>query len=355
MPEPGCSARWSASQASRCCGVFSWTTPSRSDSRSRVPRWTRTCESVGAVGVHAQLLGDVVGHPGVGGRGGREHRDPRRQLGEQRAEAAVVGAEVVAPVGDAVGLVDHQQAAGRGEPGQHLVAEARVVEPLRADQQDVDLAGLDLVVDRLPLVDVGGVDRDRADAGPLRRRDLVAHQREQRADDHGRSRARLAQQLGRDEVDRRLAPPGALHDQRPAGVDGERLDGGPLVLAQHGVVPSDERREVALGRLARGASYVVRDGGGGCHGPCLPTATDARAPGRGPAWTARGPAQRAAVLHEAVDVDARPAGRPRRLRRGQVGGDEDLRLDRAVGVGVLLLEGRLARRRSRRSRPSPGR
>ena len=252
MPEPGCSARWSASQASRCCGVLRWTTPRRSDSRSRVPRWTRTCESRGAVGVHAQLLGDVVGHPGVGGRGGREHRDARRQLGEERAEAAVVGAEVVAPVGDAVGLVDHQQAAGRREPRQHLVAEAGVVEPLRAHEQDVDLAGLDLVVDRLPLVDVGGVDRDRADAGTLRRGDLVAHQREQRADDDGRPRARLAQQLGRDEVDRRLAPPGALHDERAAGVDGERLDGGPLVLAQHGVVPADEGLEVALGRLPRG-------------------------------------------------------------------------------------------------------
>ena len=69
---------------------------------------------------------------------------PVGQVGEQGADPAVVGAEVVAPVGDAVRLVDDQQAAGRGQPRQHLVAEAGVVEPLGADQQHVDLAGVDL-------------------------------------------------------------------------------------------------------------------------------------------------------------------------------------------------------------------
>ena len=114
---------------------------------------------------------------------------PVGQVGEQGADAAVVGPEVVAPVGDAVRLVDHQQAAGGRQPRQHLVAEARVVEPLRADQQHVDLAGLDRVLDRLPLLEVGGVDGDRPDAGPLGGGDLVAHQREQRRDDHRRAGA----------------------------------------------------------------------------------------------------------------------------------------------------------------------
>ena len=117
-----------------------------------------------------ELLGDVVGDPRVGGGGGREHRDAVGQVGEQRADPAVVGPEVVAPVGDAVGLVDDEQAAGRGQPGQHLVAEAGVVEPLGADQEHVDLAGPDRVVDRLPRLDVGGVDRHRADARPARPR-----------------------------------------------------------------------------------------------------------------------------------------------------------------------------------------
>ena len=136
--------------------------------------------------VAAELLGDVVGHPGVGGGGRGQHRDAVGQVGEEGADPAVVGAEVVAPVGDAVGLVDDEQPAGRGQPRQHLVAEAGVVEPLGADQEHVDLAGGDRVLDRLPLLDVGGVDGDRADAGALGGGDLVAHQRQQRRDDHGR-------------------------------------------------------------------------------------------------------------------------------------------------------------------------
>ena len=224
MPLPGCSARWSASQASRCSAVVSRTTPSRSVSRSRLPRRTSASPP--------ELLRDVVGDALVGGRRGRQHRDAVGQLGEQGADPAVVGPEVVAPVGDAVRLVDHEQAAGRGQPRQHLVAEAGVVEPLRAHQEHVDLAALDRRVGLLPLLDVGRVDRDRADAGALGGRDLVAHQREQRRDDHRRPAALLTQQQRGDEVDRRLAPPGALHDQRPPPVDHQRLDRRPLVVVE---------------------------------------------------------------------------------------------------------------------------
>ena len=197
------------------------------------------------------LLGsDVVGDPGVGGRGRRQHRDAVGQVAEQGADAPVVGPEVVAPVGDAVRLVDHQQATGRSQPGQHLVAEAGVVEPLGADQQDVDLAGVDRGVDRLPVLDVRRVDGDRADAGPLGGGDLVAHQRQQRRDDHGRPRALRAEQQRGHEVDRRLAPAGALHDQRAPAVDGQRLDRRPLVLAQPRVVAADQRTQVFFGLLA---------------------------------------------------------------------------------------------------------
>ena len=70
-----------------------------------------------------QLLGDVGGHACVG-RGGRgEHRSTRRQLGEQATQAPIVGAEVVPPVGDAVGFVYHQHAGASGELGQNIVPE----------------------------------------------------------------------------------------------------------------------------------------------------------------------------------------------------------------------------------------
>ena len=200
--------------------------------------------------VGAQLFGDVVGDPGVGGRGRGQHRDAVGQVAEQGADAPVVGSEVVAPVGDAVRLVDHQQSTGRRQPGQHLVAEAGVVETLGADQQDVDLTGVDRDVDRLPVLDVRRVDRDRADAGPLGGRDLVAHQGQQRRDDHRRPGALRAQQERRHEVDRRLAPAGALDDQCPSPVDGQRLDRGPLVVAEPCVVLPDQSAQVRLGVLA---------------------------------------------------------------------------------------------------------
>ena len=260
MPTPGCSARWSASQASRCSAVLSRTTPSRSDSRSRLPRSTSTSVP--------ELLGDVVGHPGVGRRGRRQHRDAVGQVGQQGADPAVVGPEVVAPVGDAVRLVDHEQPAGRGQPRQHLVAEAGVVEPLGADQQHVDLAGADRVVDRLPRLDVGGVDRHRADAGPLGGRDLVAHQRQQRADDHRRPGALGPQQQRGHEVDRRLAPPGALHDQRPPAIDRQRLDRRHWSSRSSASSRPDQRAQVRLGV----AAYVGCRWSWSCL--CLPARTD---------------------------------------------------------------------------------
>ncbi len=52
---------------------------------------------------------DVVAGPGIGGGGHRDARHARKHLG-QPTEVAVVGAEVVAPLGDAVGLVDGDKA-----------------------------------------------------------------------------------------------------------------------------------------------------------------------------------------------------------------------------------------------------
>ena len=131
-------------------------------------------------GARAELFGDVGGHPGVGRGGGRQHRNPARQVGQHRAQSAVVRPEIMAPVGDAVGLVHHEQSGRGGELGQHLVAEIGIVQPLGAHQKDVDGALADLRLDCLPLLGVGGVDRARADSGSLGRRHLVAHQGEQR-------------------------------------------------------------------------------------------------------------------------------------------------------------------------------
>jgi len=216
----------------------------------------------------AELLGDVAGHPGVRGRRGGEDRHARRELREQGAQAAVVGAEVMAPVGDAVGLVHDHEPGALGELGQHAVAEVGVVEPFRADEQDVDLARGDVGVDGLPLLEVRRVDRRGVDAGPLGGGDLVAHERQQRRDDHGRSLAELPQQRRGDEVHGRLAPAGPLHHQYAPALDDERLDRGPLVVAQPRVLPG-ERPQPRFGLLAQRLTVDVHRGEAGpvCEGP----------------------------------------------------------------------------------------
>ena len=58
----------------------------------------------------AELFGDVVHDPVVGGGGAAEHRhDAGPEGGDEPADPPVVGPEVVAPVGDAVHLVDHDE------------------------------------------------------------------------------------------------------------------------------------------------------------------------------------------------------------------------------------------------------
>jgi hypothetical protein len=85
------------------------------------------------------LGGDVVDHAVVGRRGGAQDRDAFRQQLEDPDEPPVVGPEVVAPVTDAVGLVDHEEARALRDLRQDVCAEGRVVEPLGRDEEQVDL------------------------------------------------------------------------------------------------------------------------------------------------------------------------------------------------------------------------
>ena len=75
-----------------------------------------------------------------------------------------------------------------------------------------------------------------------------------------------AQQERGHEVDRRLAPTRALDHQRPPAVDHERLDRGPLVVAQHGVLAADQRAQMSLGV----GPHVGRGG----HVSCLAATAD---------------------------------------------------------------------------------
>ena len=230
MPEPGSVGRWVASHASRSAGAGSSTTSSRSDSRPE-----RAAVGPQRAGVaELELLGDVGHHAVVRGRRRAQHGDARGEPLEHLLNPPVVGPEVVTPVGDAVRLVDHQQPHPLGEQRQHAGPELRVVEPLGTDQQQVDGVALEQLLDLGPPLAVGRVDRVRADAEPLRRRDLVAHQRQQRRDDQRRARTLLAQQRRRDEVDGGLAPARALDAQHARAILDQVGHGLALVLAEAG-------------------------------------------------------------------------------------------------------------------------
>ena len=153
-------------------------------------------------------------------------------------------------------LVDDHQAAAGDQPGQLLLAEPRVGQPLGRDQQDVDVVGGEARGDVVPLGHVGAGDLDGPDAGAGGGGHLVAHQREQRAHQQRRAGAPAAQEGGGDEVDRRLAPAGALHDQRPLGALDQR---------RRRRRPAPRGRPRRAARSARGGRRaprsVISDGG----------------------------------------------------------------------------------------------
>ena len=185
-----------------------------------------------------QLLGDVGDHPLVGRRGGGQHRDPVRQLLNQGTDPPVVGTEVVAPVADAVGLVDHHETRPREQMGQLGVAETGVDQALRGDQEDVEEVLFDGLGDLFPVGDVRRVDGGGPHPGAPGGLHLVAHQRQQRGDDQRGTGARSALQQRGYEVDRRFSPAGALHHQGPPAMDDECLDGLVLPVAEDRILTS---------------------------------------------------------------------------------------------------------------------
>ena len=204
-----------------------------------------------------ELVGDV-GHDAVvrGGRR-REHRHVRVEQLEDPADPAVVRAEVVAPVGDAVRLVDDEQADRALDRRQDVGRESLVREALRRDEQDVDRVSGEALVDGLPLVDVAGVDRRGAEPEAARHRDLVAHQREQRADDQGRAVARRRAGPGSRSSRRGSCPSRPLDDERPPAVPDDRLDRLALTVAK-GRVGAEHRAEVAGQVIGHGLHRVAR-------------------------------------------------------------------------------------------------
>ncbi len=196
---------------------------------------------------HVQPLGDLA----VGGVGGRRRerqaRHVRPALAEQR-QGEVVGPEVVAPLGDAVRLVDGEEgdlAAGEQVEG------AVQAQPLGRQVQQVQLAREELGLHHAPLVEVlRGVHEPGAHTEGPQRVHLVLHQCDQR----GHHDARAGPDQGRDLVAQRLSAAGRHeHDGVTAG---DHVLDDRLLLAAEGVVPEDpvqggERLAVPVPHLRR--------------------------------------------------------------------------------------------------------
>ena len=151
------------------------------------------------------------------------------------AEPAIVGTEVVAPVRDAVRLVTDERERAALHRVEHSLAKARVRQPLRRDQQEVDLVGSDPRFGLGPGIDVRRIDRDGGQVEPLRGCDLISHESEERRDHDRGSPSPVAQHARRREVDGRLAETGARNQQRPPTLRGDCRDRLDLLWTGNGV------------------------------------------------------------------------------------------------------------------------
>ena len=197
---------------------------------------------------------DVGAGQRVGGGGEREARHPG-VASVQQVERQVVLAEIVAPLADAVRLVDREQAEEaallqRIELGQH----ARRGQPLGGDVEQGQPAAHQLALDPLRLpCGQRRVEERRRHAGLVERADLVVHQRDQRAHHHGHAASAAVQRDRGHLVAQALAAAGGHQHQRVAAREHVVDDGG-LRTAKCAVA-----EDVAQDRGGSG-------GGGGGHG-----------------------------------------------------------------------------------------
>jgi hypothetical protein len=126
----------------------------------------------------AELGKDVAAGTGVSGGGQRQPGDIRETV-EQGAQQAIVGAKVVAPLADAMRLVDREQ---RQRDFAEHPREAFARRPFGGSVEQVEFAPRQGVADRLRILADAG-QRGGAKAMRLGRADLVLHQRDQRRDD----------------------------------------------------------------------------------------------------------------------------------------------------------------------------
>ncbi len=184
-------------------------------------------------------------------------------FGDDR-EADIFGPEIVAPLRDAMRLIDGEQ----GDPGaaEHRQA-ARRDQTFRGDVEKVEFAGEQLPLDLVGFVPrQGGIQHRRLDARFQQARDLVAHQRDQGRDDDTAARAQQGWQL----VTQRLAAAGRHQHQAIAAIGHVAND---IFLCTAKTRQAEHRMQ--HGQCVRGLEHVwlifrlTRGAGGNGHGAGL--------------------------------------------------------------------------------------
>ena len=185
--------------------------------------------------VGAEHRAEVVHHPVVRSGGRRKQSEIPRQRAGNTLDQPVVRSEIVAPIGDAVGLVDDEEGDALRDLRQHLITKALVAKPLGRNEQDVHFISLKALFHVLPMLSIVGRDSHGVDPHAHRGCNLVPHQRQQWRDQERRPGSGFAQQPGRNEVDEALAPSGLLHYQQPATAFHDVADGVFLPFAELGI------------------------------------------------------------------------------------------------------------------------
>ena len=136
--------------------------------------------------LQAQALADVFAGAAIGGGGEGQAGNGWEPLG-QHGQLQVLGPEIVAPLGDAMGLINGEQ--GNRQLGQAIEAVARQ-QPLRREIDQVEIPGAQGFPGGLgQLRPLGRMQGGGAHTGLAQGRHLVVHQGDQGRDHHAGARA----------------------------------------------------------------------------------------------------------------------------------------------------------------------
>lgn len=132
-------------------------------------------------------------------------------------------------------LVDHQQPHVPQKVGQHVGSELRVVEAFRGDEKQVDRARPNGLEDGIPSLPIGAVDGLTVQTEAIGHWYLIAHQGDERGNDHRGPAPSVAEQTSGYEVDGALPPTRTLDQQQPAPLLHNRPNGLPLGRSELGL------------------------------------------------------------------------------------------------------------------------